>query len=131
MTKKLIVLGCIFGLLSVVLGAFASHGLKPHIDADSLESFRTGVRYQMYHGLFLILSGLIPWLDERSRSVLFYSVLIGVILFSGSIYLLSTQDLSGIDLSPIGFVTPIGGLILIFSWIYLIYKVLRNPMATP
>ena len=120
------VTGCILGLLAVVLGAFASHGLKPRIDTDALESFRTGVRYQMYHGLLLIITGLIPWLDHKSKSVLLYLVLLGVIFFSGSIYALSTQDLSGINFKSIGFITPVGGLLLILAWGVLIYKIVKK-----
>ena len=120
--------GCILGLLAVVLGAFAAHGLKARIDADALESFRTGVRYQMYHGLFLIITGMIPWLSDRSKAVMLYLVLFGVVFFSGSIYALSTTDLSGIDFRAIGFITPVGGLLLIISWGFLLYEIVKKPV---
>ena len=120
--------GCILGLLAVVLGAFASHGLKARIDADALESFRTGVRYQMYHGLLLILVGMMPWLDNKARSILLFLVLIGLLFFSGSIYMLSTREISGLDFSAIGFITPVGGMLLILSWLVLIYKIVKNPV---
>lgn len=122
MNKKILVLGSILGLLSVVIGAFAAHGLKPKITADAMNSFETGVRYQMYHALLLLFVGCSTILSNKGRKLIFYLVLIGVVFFSGSIYVLATNALSSFDFKVIGFITPIGGLILILAWIVMIIE---------
>jgi uncharacterized membrane protein YgdD (TMEM256/DUF423 family) len=82
----------------------------------SLESFQTGVRYQMYHAFFLFVVGLMPQLQPQQKKRLFWFVLLGVLLFSVSIYLLATNSLTPIDFTFLGPVTPIGGLLLISAW---------------
>ena len=94
MNKNVLVLGAVFGGLSVVFGAFAAHGLKDLISADSVKIFETGVRYQMYHALLLICVGSSTILQEKTKQILFYIVLTGVLLFSGSIYGLATNSLT-------------------------------------
>lgn len=126
MNKNLLVAASLLGVIGIVLGAFAAHGLKPKISQESLRVFDTGVRYQMYHALFLLFIGSTRLLDVKSKNLLFYLVLVGVILFSGSIYGLSTNELSSFDFKAIGFVTPIGGLFLISAWLLLLIKFLKN-----
>lgn len=126
MNKNVLVLGAVFGGLSVVFGAFAAHGLKDLISADSVKIFETGVRYQMYHALLLICVGSSTILQEKTKQILFYIVLTGVLLFSGSIYGLATNSLTQFDFKTIGFVTPIGGLFLISAWVLLLIKFLKN-----
>ena len=104
------------GSLAVALGAFAAHGLRDALNTTSLESFQTGVRYQMYHAFFLFVVGLMPQLHPQQKKRLFWLTLLGVLLFSGSIYLLATNTLTPIDFSFFGPVTPIGGLLLISAW---------------
>lgn len=115
--KKMLVTGVIFIIVSIVLGAFGAHALKAHLSADRLASFETGVKYQMYHGLGLLLLAILtkhiqlPW--ERIRKVL----TIGVVFFSGSIYLLALQSILGVKYGAfIGPITPIGGLFLMIGW---------------
>ena len=119
MNKKILVLGSVLGLLAVVIGAFAAHGLKPEISATALQSFETGVRYQMYHALVLLLLGSMDFISDKAKKIIFYLIGVGVFLFSGSIYCLATNTLTGFDFGVIGFVTPIGGLLLILSWLVL------------
>jgi len=126
MNKKLLVLGAILGGLAVALGAFGAHGLKDLISAESIDVYETGVRYQMYHAFFLLFVGLAHSLDTKTKKILFYLVLFGVLLFSGSIYGLATNSLSSFDFKTIGFITPIGGLLLILAWILLYIKFLKN-----
>lgn len=126
MNKNLLVAASLLGVIGIILGAFAAHGLKPKISQESLRVFETGVRYQMYHALFLLFIGSTRLLDVKSKNLLFYLVLVGVILFSGSIYGLSTNELSSFDFKAIGFVTPIGGLFLISAWLLLLIKFLKN-----
>ncbi|MBP1839306.1 DUF423 domain-containing protein [Formosa algae] len=125
MNKKIIITGGILGFLSVVIGAFAAHGLKALISAESIQTFETGVRYQMYHALLLLFIGGTSYLPEKKKAVIFYLVLIGVILFSGSIYGLATNNLTGFDFKTIGFVTPIGGLLMIVGWLIMILSFFR------
>ncbi|MEO2072815.1 MAG: DUF423 domain-containing protein [Zunongwangia sp.] len=122
MTRKFLVAGGIFGLLGVILGAFGAHGLKNVLDADTLTSFETGVRYQIYHALLLI--GLANF-TKLQNNLLFWFFTIGSIFFSGSIYLLSLDELAGLDFSSIALVTPLGGALLIVGWTLLIFKSLR------
>ncbi|MGY0391538.1 DUF423 domain-containing protein [Bizionia sp. KMM 8389] len=126
MSRKLISLGAILGLLAVVLGAFGAHGLKELVSAEQVATFETGVRYQMYHALFLLVVGNISALTEKAKRTIFYLVLGGVILFSGSIFALATNNLTSFNFKTIGFVTPIGGLLFIMAWSILLIKFLKN-----
>jgi len=125
MNKKLLILGSILGLLSVVLGAFGAHGLKGLVSTEALQSFETGVRYQMYHALLVLFVGSTSVISLKKKRILFYLIVIGVILFSGSIYLLATNSLTTFDFKVIGFITPIGGLFLITSWIVLLINFIK------
>ena len=126
MEKNFFLAASILGLIAVVLGAFAAHGLRNALDTTSLESFQTGVRYQMYHAFFLFVVGLMPQLQPQQKKRLFWFVLLGVLLFSGSIYLLVTNALTPIDFAFLGPVTPIGGLLLIMAWGVLGFYLLKR-----
>ncbi|SDX03509.1 DUF423 domain-containing protein [Flavobacterium degerlachei] len=116
MDKKLISAGALFGMVAIILGAFGAHALKSLLATEQLVTFETGVRYQMYHALFLIFIGMLTSLSEKTKKTIYSLVLSGVCLFSGSIYLLATNSLTSFDFKVIGFVTPIGGLLLILAW---------------
>jgi len=122
MNKKIIKTALIFGVISIILGAFGAHALKKVLNPEQLISFETGVRYQMYHAFFLLFLGLTSMVSEEKKKAIYYLVLIGVLLFSGSIYLLSTKNVTSIDISSIGFITPIGGLLLILAWLLLLKR---------
>ena len=126
MNKIIIFTACILGMLAVILGAYAAHGLEKLINAESVETFKTGVQYQMYHALFLLLLGVIDKVSLKTKKLVFVLVIIGLVFFSGSIYGLSTNELSSFDFKSIAFITPIGGLLLISSWLILGIGVLRN-----
>ena len=115
----------ILGLLSVVFGAFGAHGLKAVISEESLQSFETGVRYQMYHALVLLFLGMASFVSEKSKQTIFYLILFGIILFSGSIYGLVTNELTSFDFKSIALVTPLGGLLLIISWVVLFISIAK------
>jgi uncharacterized membrane protein YgdD (TMEM256/DUF423 family) len=115
MNKKIISTGAIFGMLAIILGAFGAHALKKVLSIEELTTFETGVKYQMYHALFLLFIGLSD-LSEKTKKTIYFLVVNGVIFFSGSIYLLATNSLTPFDFKIIGFVTPIGGLLLISAW---------------
>jgi len=116
MEKKIISTAAILGMLAIILGAFGAHALKKVLPLDQLATFETGVRYQTYHALFLLLIGIMPNLTQKAKKYIYYFTVFGVILFSGSIYLLATNSLTSFDFKIIGFVTPIGGLLLILAW---------------
>jgi|TARA_B110000902_G_scaffold44273_1_gene49449 uncharacterized membrane protein YgdD (TMEM256/DUF423 family) len=119
MDRKIFLLACVTGGLGVVLGAFAAHGLKPLLSISAFESLNTGIRYQMYHAFLLFFIGTTTQIKPKQKSILFKLILIGVLLFSGSIYLLATNDLTSFNFKVIGFITPVGGLFLIASWVLL------------
>ncbi len=117
--------GAAFALLSVVLGAFGAHALKEVLTDSQLNSFETGVRYQMYHGLALLLIGFhADKLPKASPLTTF--LIIGTILFSGSIYLLNLQGVLGLSLAFLGPITPIGGFCLIIGWSILLISLLKK-----
>lgn len=126
MDKKLISTGAIFGMLAIIFGAFGAHALKKVLSIEQLTTFETGVRYQMYHALFLLFIGLIASLSEKTKKIIYNLIFLGVIFFSGSIYLLATNDLMTFDFKVIGFITPIGGLLLILGWAVLLYHFLKK-----
>lgn len=126
MNNKILALGAFLGGLSVILGAFGAHGLKELIAPESLQVFETGVRYQMYHAFLLLIIGSIRLIDDKTQKIICYLVLFGVLLFSGSIYGLATNSLTTFDFISIGFITPIGGLLLILAWVLLLIKFLKN-----
>ncbi|MFV7236779.1 DUF423 domain-containing protein [Flavobacterium sp. ZB4R12] len=126
MDKKIISTGAVFGMIAIILGAFGAHALKKVLSIEQLSTFETGVRYQMYHALFLLFIGTVNSLSQKTKKTIYYLVFWGVFLFSGSIYLLATNDLTSFDFKAIGFVTPIGGLLLILAWGVLLFNLLKK-----
>lgn len=116
MNKKITLTGLILGMLAIILGAFGAHALKKVLSIEELYTFETGVRYQMYHALFLLFMGTSELFLPKTKIIIYYLVLFGVLLFSGSIYLLATNNLTSFDFRIIGFITPVGGLLLILAW---------------
>lgn len=126
MNKAIIGTASVIGLISIILGAFGAHAFKEVLTVEQLVSFETGVRYQMYHALFLLFIATTSLLSDRQKKTIFTVTLIGLLFFSGSIYLLATQSLSGIDFKFLGPVTPIGGLFLISAWLLSTIYVFRQ-----
>ncbi len=116
MTKKLIVAASFLGFFAIVLGAFAAHGLESFLTPKQRASFGTGVSYQMYHALFLFFVANSSSIAEQAKKVIYYTTLLGICFFSGSLYLLATNSMTPIDFSFVGPVTPIGGLLLLLAW---------------
>jgi len=116
MDKKIISTGAILSMIAIILGAFGAHALKKALSIEQLSTFETGVRYQMYHALFLLCIGINNELSQKAKKIIYNLVVFGVLLFSGSIYLLATNSLTSFDFKVIGFVTPVGGLLLILAW---------------
>ncbi|MGB8704390.1 MAG: DUF423 domain-containing protein [Gillisia sp.] len=122
MQRKLYITGFLFGLIAIVLGAFATHGLKPLISENSAAVFETGVRYHMYHALLLVLLGNVKNFQNKQATWIYYLLIFGVILFSGSIYLLAINSLTSFDFTVIALLTPLGGTLLILAWLLLIFR---------
>ena len=122
MYKAVLSVSALLGCFGVVLGAFGAHYLKQKLSLESLAVFETGVRYQMYHAFALFISA---WaLGQFEQSFFGYSAyafILGVLLFSGSLYLISVYGLRGL-----GIVTPIGGLFLIVGWVFLLVGFLKS-----
>ncbi|NCO64342.1 MAG: DUF423 domain-containing protein [Flavobacteriales bacterium] len=116
MNKTILISAAVFGITAIIFGAFGAHALKELISTEAVQTFETGVRYQMYHALFLLFVGSTTYISDKTKKLVFYFVMIGMLLFSGSIYGLSTNLLTNFDFKSIGFLTPIGGLCLIISW---------------
>ncbi|SHI39711.1 DUF423 domain-containing protein [Algibacter luteus] len=125
MNKTILITASILGILSIVLGAFGAHGLKELISVELQQTFETGVRYQMYHALLLLFVGSTSLIQEKTKKSIFFLTVIGLLFFSGSIYGLATNELTSFNFKSIGFITPIGGLLLIFTWIMLFKDFLK------
>lgn len=121
-----LIFGAAYGMLSVILGAFGAHALKKILSVERLESFETGVRYQMYAAFFLLIIGYILKFETPSEKWTSILMIAGTMLFSFSIYFLSLQDYLGMNLKFLGPITPLGGLFMILSWGMLILYFAKN-----
>jgi len=125
MERKITSVAALMGITAIILGAFGAHALKKQLSVEQLGSFEIGVKYQMYHALFLLFLGMNTFLNEKVKKTVFQLVIFGVFFFSGSIYLLTTKAITGVDFKFIGIVTPIGGVLLIMAWSVLFWNVWR------
>lgn len=125
LNKKIVFTASILGALTIAIGAFGAHGLKELINVKSLQTFETGVRYQMYHTFAILILGFANGIGKTTQKWVFRFFLIGILLFSGSIYALSLKEIISLDTSLIAILTPIGGLFFILGWLRLamgVYK---------
>ncbi|UII27264.1 DUF423 domain-containing protein [Fulvivirga maritima] len=125
-SKNILVTACVLGALSVIIGAFGSHGLKPLlIENGRLDTFEIGVRYQFYHTLALLAIGIIhaQW-EVKLLSYAAYSTFIGTLIFSGSLYILCITN------TPVlGAITPFGGVLMILGWILFLIGITKIQKA--
>ncbi|PIF01097.1 MAG: hypothetical protein CR994_03395 [Maribacter sp.] len=126
MNKTIFCTGITFGVLAVILGAFGAHGLEKMVGADALQAYETGVKYQMYHALFLLVLANTDFLREENKKIVFYFILVGILLFSFFIYLLTINALVAFDFKKIALLTPFGGTFLIIGWLVLAYQVIKT-----
>lgn len=129
MARFILIAAAFFGTTAVMLGAFGAHGLKQQLDTYGLEIFQKGVEYQFNHTLMLFALGLLVL--KNPGKLLQWSanfVIAGILLFSGSLYLLATRSLLGIESVAkfLGPITPIGGSFLVIAWILLGVHVAKN-----
>ncbi|PJB12973.1 MAG: DUF423 domain-containing protein [Flavobacteriales bacterium CG_4_9_14_3_um_filter_40_17] len=116
MKKYILITAALLGMTAILLGAFAAHELKSLISEPSIATFETGVRFQMYHALLLLFLGQTSVLPEKTQKTIFQLAVIGLICFSGSIYLLAINELTAFDFKKIALLTPLGGTLLIVAW---------------
>ena len=127
MNKQIILVASFLGLTAVVLGAFGAHGLDGKISDYHLDTWKTANQYQFYHTLALLFLSTFSRAKNASIRVSFIAFVLGIFLFSGSLYLMSIRSLIGLEgLSVLGPVTPLGGLCFIVGWIGLFVAALRN-----
>jgi len=128
MQRLFLVLGSLLAGLAVALGAFGAHGLKKLVDADTVGIYQTGVQYQMYHALALILTGILA--DKIVSGLINYAGLLfigGIVFFSGSLYLIaSLRAMNKVVSTGIGILTPLGGLLFILGWVLLLVALIRK-----
>ena len=114
-------------VLSVLMGAFGAHSLEDQLSVDQMTTFETGLTYQFYHALGLLFIGLYVKMKPSINltwTVVFFCM--GILLFSGSIYLLATKDLTGLSTRILGPITPLGGMFLVLGWASLLWAVVRS-----
>lgn len=126
MNKRIIITSLVLFILAIILGAFGAHALKKNLSIEQLNSYEVGVRYQFYQAIALLIVGFnAEKLNFPLNRFLLFSIL-GILFFSGSIYLLSIASIFNWNKAFIGPITPIGGLILILNWSFLLYKIRKN-----
>jgi uncharacterized membrane protein YgdD (TMEM256/DUF423 family) len=126
MEKKIILTAVLFGFFAIILGAFGAHALKKVLNEAQLSSFEVGVKYLMYHALFLLFLGTTQLLIPEQKTTIYYLTLFGTLLFSGSIFLLTTSGATGLNFKFLGPITPIGGVLLLGAWFWLFVNILKK-----
>lgn len=120
------VIGALYGMLAVIFGAFGAHALKKTFTEDQLKSFETGVKYQMYHAILLIVIGYNFNFSTNLETYIAYCFIIGTLLFSFSIYGLCLSASKNQKRKFLGPITPIGGLFLVVGWGLLLYSFIQH-----
>jgi uncharacterized membrane protein YgdD (TMEM256/DUF423 family) len=123
--KKFAITGALICGVAIILGAFGAHALKSIVGPSTVETWVLGNRYQMFHGLAILIISLFP--SKSFLQTVFRLMILGIVFFSGSLYLLTFKSiLTDSALNIIGPITPIGGVLLIASWFYLAYSIYKN-----
>ena len=125
MNQLTVLFAAIFGMLAILLGAFGAHALKKKLTSDQLQSFETGVKYQLYHAILLVILGFELEFTSSIEIYMAWCFIIGVFLFSFSIYALVLANYKKKTLRFLGPVTPIGGLSLLVGWGLLLLVAIR------
>ena len=122
MNEIALVFAAFFGATAIILGAFGAHLLKKKLSTEQLQSFETGVKYQMYHAIVLLVLGFQLKMNTTLNNFVFLAFIIGTILFSFSIYGLVISSAKNKKIKFLGPITPLGGLFLVVGWLLLFYK---------
>lgn len=127
MNKRIIIVASVFGMLAVILGAFGAHALKSRLSAADLDVWKTAVDYQFYHTFALLFLSTFSRFNNPEIKLASWFFSLGIIFFSGSLYLISAKEILNISqVSIIGPLTPLGGLFFILGWISLLVATLKN-----
>lgn len=127
MNKRIILTAAFFGALAVILGAFGAHGLKSIITSSQLEIWQKGVEYQFYHTFAILYLSTFARYKNKLIGFSFLFFTLGIVFFSGSLYLLALQDAYHLSFAHIlGPITPIGGLCFILGWVFLFLAALKD-----
>lgn len=126
MNKKIVLTAAILLAIAIILGAFGAHRLKDIASPDRVASFETGVRYQFYTAISLLILGLNADKIKFSLTLVFMYLLSGMILFSVSIYFLSLQEYLQTELKFLGPITPIGGVLMVVGWVTFVFKLVKS-----
>lgn len=126
MKEFVLVMASVYGALSVVFGAFGAHLLKKYLQAEQLQSFETAVRYQIYHAIVLLFAGFAFSFQNPLESCVTWAFIVGIFLFSFSIYVLVLSGANGKKWRWLGPVTPLGGLLLVAGWCGLLMVFLKK-----
>lgn len=123
MSKTFLILGALNTLFCIALGAFGAHGLKRMLSADMLSVYHTGVQYHFYHAFGIIVIGLLLLHFPKSRlmPISGWLMMVGIVLFSFSLYALSLTDIRGL-----GMITPLGGVSFLTAWTLLAYAIWKE-----
>jgi len=120
--KQNLSITALLGMLAIVFGAFGAHALKEKLGADALQSFNTGVRYQMYHVIVLLYVNTYSEFNSFTKNRISYLFFAGILFFSGSIYAITA---GGVDPKSIWFITPLGGILFILGWLLMLISFLK------
>ncbi|MBT4780386.1 MAG: DUF423 domain-containing protein [Polaribacter sp.] len=121
MNEIVLVFAAFLGASGIIFGAFGAHFLKKKLTTEQLQSFETGVKYQMYHALVLLVLGFQLEFDSTLKNSIFLLLIVGIVLFSFSIYGLVLSSASNKKIRFLGPMTPFGGLLLVLGWGLLMY----------
>jgi uncharacterized membrane protein YgdD (TMEM256/DUF423 family) len=125
MKQIVLIFGAVYGGLSVIMGAFGAHTLKKVLSVEKLQSLETGVRYQMYHAIVLLVVGFFFSYSSKVEQLMGWSFIVGTFFFSVSIFLLTLAVLWEVNLRFLWPLTPLGGLIIILGWFLLLLSIVR------
>ena len=126
MNQFTLIFAAIFGMLAIIFGAFGAHALKKILNNDQQKSFETGVKYQMYHAIVLLIFGFQLEFLKPIESYIIYCFIFGTILFSFSIYGLVISSAKNKKMRFLGPITPLGGLLLTIGWVMFLYNIISN-----
>jgi uncharacterized membrane protein YgdD (TMEM256/DUF423 family) len=121
--RNVLITAALLGALAILLGAFGAHGLKEKLSPDALDNYQTAVRYMMYHVLAILLLQGLTVLNDQIKKVVGLLFLLGILFFSGSIFLIS---LGMVEARSIWFITPIGGLFFAAGWLLMAYGLVKK-----
>lgn len=121
--KRNLIITAVLGIAAIILGAFGAHALKDKLGIDALQSFETGVRYQMFHVIVLLFVNMYSGFTTKTKNQISLLFFIAIFFFSGSIYAITA---GGIDPKSIWFITPLGGLLFIVGWLVMLISFIKK-----